>query len=144
MAKEASARIDTIDPKYSLIVAIDFGTAATGYAFAWTSVQPKEINANRPWTDEAYVKTPTCILLGSDLSVQAFGKEARNKFSTLSESERSDHYLFERFKMALFADSGTTREVLVKAINCEKTLPVLDLVAKSLMVYVDIFEPEFR
>jgi hypothetical protein len=53
-----------------LIIAIDFGTARTGYGFAFANTKDK-ITVNPPWPDcpGSYVKTLTNLLLNKrDLS----------------------------------------------------------------------------
>jgi len=57
---------DSAEPR--LVIAIDFGTFASGYAFQWRTdfeSDPLNIHANTVWTANIFCtyKTPTAILL---------------------------------------------------------------------------------
>ena len=60
---------------------------------------------NRDWVIEQGAqtsKTPTCLLLKSDVSFDLFGYEAMETYSNLQdEREEKDHLFFKHFKMTL-------------------------------------------
>lgn len=87
------------------VVAIDFGTTFSGFAFAFNNKEgEKSIHMNKEWgSDQGYstLKTPTCLLLNADKSFNSFGYEAQDKYAELEEEEAQQYYYFERFKMIL-------------------------------------------
>ena len=98
-------------PKSSfvVIVAIDFGTTYSGYAFSF--LKDKGIDSiftSRDWLNEQgsrTSKTPTSLLLKPDLSFDSFGYEAEETYANLQdESNEQRYYFFKHFKMALHND----------------------------------------
>eukprot|EP00064_Thunnus_orientalis_P026179 superscaffoldBa00015670_g26666 len=89
----------------SYIIAIDFGTTYSGYAY---SVTPREeqIEPNlKRWGKELGLdtpKTPTCILFNDNEEFIKFGYEARAAYIKMRGEEAKQHYYFEAFKMALY------------------------------------------
>ena len=91
------------------VVAIDFGTTYSGFAFSFIKDQGKDaIFMNMDWVNEQgslTSKTPTCLLLKSDLSFDSFGYEAIEKYAGLEgEGGQEDYLFFKHFKMALHND----------------------------------------
>lgn len=92
--------------KYDVVVAIDFGTSFSGFAFSFNHQDGSEdIYMNKRWgTAQGYAtfKTPTCILLNPEKEFHKFGFEAAEKYAELEDavSEKS-YYCFDRFKMML-------------------------------------------
>ena len=89
---------------YFVVVAIDFGTTFSGYAFSFVG-QPDSIHMMRRWeggdpgvTDQ---KTPTTILLTPDGQFHSFGFTARDFYHDLDPIEAKRWLYFEKFKMAL-------------------------------------------
>ena len=88
------------------VVAIDFGTTYSGYAFAsrqGIESDPPKISTNT-WQGSALLsrKAPTSVLLDENKELVSFGYDAENKFSDLlSENEHKDHFYFHQFKMLL-------------------------------------------
>ena len=104
----ASDDLLSFSPRSSsiIVVAIDIGTTYSGYAFSFIRNQGKDsILMNRGWTNDDGVrtsKTPTCLLLKSDLSFDSFGYEAVQKYTGLQGEGNEGKYLFfQHFKMAL-------------------------------------------
>ena len=87
------------------VVAIDFGTTFSGFAFAFNNKDgEKSIHMNKEWgSDQGYstMKTPTCLLLNPDQSFNSFGYEAKDKFADLEEEEARQYFYFDCFKMIL-------------------------------------------
>ena len=71
------------------MVAIDFGTSNTGFAFSFNKGNEQHaIFMNRDWTNEQggrTSKTPTCLLLNPDLSFNSFGYDAMEKLCTATK-----------------------------------------------------------
>ena len=63
---------------------------------------------NMDWVNEQggqTSKTPTCLLLKSDLSFDSFGYDAIEKYAGLQgESDEKEYFFFKHFKMALHSD----------------------------------------
>ena len=91
---------------YIAVIAIDFGTTFSGYAFSMRTNQ-NEIVMNKNWGAEAGFqgyKTPTTLMLEPDGSLKSFGFQAENDFTSLETYKIQKGYqLFQRFKMELYA-----------------------------------------
>ena len=87
-----------------VVVAIDFGTTFSGYAFAF-SRDPDSIHMMRKWEggDPGVTnqKTPTTLLLKPDGSFHSFGFGARDFYHDLDPSDAKKWLYFEKFKMTL-------------------------------------------
>ena len=98
-----------------LVVAIDFGTTFSGYAFAWND-EKREIKMNKNWGDnlsfQSY-KSPTCVLVGPAEDLESFGYDAEMDFANLypKPGETEQHHLFRNFKMALHREIGNRQKV---------------------------------
>ena len=93
----------------SLVCAIDFGTAFSGYAYSPTADyvhDPLNIavpNWETPLSVQISYKTPTTLLLNKDQNFVAFGYEAESKYAELAdEEENEDYFYIQRFKMLLY------------------------------------------
>ena len=87
-----------------VVVAIDFGTTYSGYAFSFTS-EPDSIHMMRKWEggDPGVInqKTPTSVLLTPDGEFHSFGFSARDNYHDLSKEDTQAWLYFDRFKMIL-------------------------------------------
>ena len=97
---------DLHEEKYIAVVAIDFGTSFSGFAFAFNHPDGESgIHMNKTWGNEVghpTYKTPTCLLLKPDLTFDRFGYEAQEKYAHLEDAnEQKSFYYFEKFKMVL-------------------------------------------
>jgi molecular chaperone DnaK (HSP70) len=90
---------------YRIAIAIDFGTARSGYAYQFFEDKDAKdpIFRNKwPDTNEFYPKTPTEILFRPDGEVEAWGHTARKRFTQLREEAAERGYvLIENFKTLL-------------------------------------------
>ena len=104
------------DP-YDVVVAIDFGTSFSGFAFSFNHRDGSEdIYMNREWgSAQGYktLKTPTCILLNPQKKFVRFGFEAAEKYAELEETNDKTFYFFDRFKMMLYGS-----EVSLGSLEC--------------------------
>ena len=88
-----------------VLVAIDFGTAFSGYAFCFVR-DPGNIHVMRRWEggDPGInnQKTPSCLLLDPNGSFHSFGYAARDYFHDLESQEAKKWMYFDKFKMTLY------------------------------------------
>lgn len=107
---------------YVVVVAIDFGTTYSGYAFSFLKENGKDsVYMNREWLNEQGTrtsKTPTCLLLKPDLSFESFGYQAIEKYADLQDkSNEQQYYFFQHFKMALHSDENVNAQATITAVN---------------------------
>lgn len=90
---------------YDVVVAIDFGTSFSGFAFSFNHRDGSEdIYMNRSWgSAQGYstLKTPTCLLLNPEKKFVKFGFEAAERYAELEDANEISFYCFDRFKMML-------------------------------------------
>jgi len=129
-------RNPTEEDKYDVVVAIDFGTSFSGFAFSFNHRDGSEdIYMNRSWgSAQGYstLKTPTCILLNPSKEFFKFGFEAAEKYAELEDANEKSFYCFDRFKMMLHGSEETlNRDTLLEARN-GKRLRALDIFSEAL------------
>uniref|UniRef100_A0A4W6D9U8 Heat shock protein family A (Hsp70) member 12A.2 n=1 Tax=Lates calcarifer TaxID=8187 RepID=A0A4W6D9U8_LATCA len=111
----------------SFIIAIDFGTAYSGYAFSLTSTE-KEIDPYvKPWGEELARETPkapTCILFDEHGEFMKFGYEAQMAYVEMRGENARKHLYFECFKMSLY-------DVTIKTAN-GKSMKALKVFTEAL------------
>ena len=98
------------------MVAIDFGTTYSGYAYSFTN-HPDDIHLMRSTQAGRYGsalthKIPTILLLNDKGGFHSFGHEARDAYHDLDENEAKNWLYFEKFKLELH-----TRKVSTPRIN---------------------------
>ncbi|XP_031805606.1 heat shock 70 kDa protein 12B [Sarcophilus harrisii] len=122
---------------FSVVVAIDFGTTSSGYAFSFTS-DPESIHMMRKWEGGdpgvAHQKTPTCLLLTPEGAFHSFGYTARDYYHDLDPDEARDWLYFEKFKMKIHSTSDLTMKTELEAVNGKK-MPALDVFAHALSFF---------
>ncbi|XP_053378110.1 heat shock 70 kDa protein 12B-like [Mercenaria mercenaria] len=148
-----------IDQTPDLVVAVDIGTFASGYAFQWREDfehDTLKIYGNKHWSAECYgsglqtYKTPTCLLLDQDGNFKEFGSDADKLYSncnTEEETEKPDgwenYYFFRHFKMALY-----NRKMLSDATSIEtvdgKQLPAIDVFSKTIEFFRNKVKDHFE
>lgn len=87
-----------------IVVAIDFGTTYSGYAYAFRR-KPDEIHLMRR-KEAGQVggpshKIPTILLMDEREQFHAFGYDARDAYHDMTEEESRKWLYFEKFKMEL-------------------------------------------
>ncbi|WAR10697.1 HS12A-like protein [Mya arenaria] len=88
-------------PSLAVVVAIDFGTCYSGYAFSFRGFR-NVINTQTHGGRLPEDRIPTVILLNPDETFNSFGYDAIDTYSNLSVEERRDYFYFEHFKMSLY------------------------------------------
>lgn len=119
-AKSSSSSVDDAERpigagRHLVVVAIDFGTTFSGYAFSFvpdtsstdgqSPTRDGPIHMMRRWEggDPGVInqKTLTALLLTPEGQFQAFGFTARNLYHDLDPAEAQRWMYFDKFKMAL-------------------------------------------
>ncbi|KAK3604535.1 hypothetical protein CHS0354_000357 [Potamilus streckersoni] len=124
---------------YLIVVAIDFGTAYSGYAFQFKhdfDKDPTKISAPQAWNggkpNLMSYKTPTCLLLGKDMKIHSFGFEAEDKYADLCmEEDNKNWYFFRRFKMKLQEGEGLKKDSMIED-ETGKKMPALQVFSLSI------------
>lgn len=121
-------------------IAIDWGTAACGYALATpspTSTSP--VNARilpfKPGdrASQATEKNLTAILLDAGtLNIVAFGREARRRFFDMDQAEQKNYAFIQQCKMALSGGTAPLHDRTVHAEGADIAVPLLTAIAKML------------
>ncbi|KAM9193009.1 heat shock 70 kDa protein 12B isoform 1-T1 [Mergus octosetaceus] len=124
-------------PSFAVVVAIDFGTTSSGYAFSFCS-DPEAIHMMRKWEGGdpgvANQKTPTSLLLTPEGSFHSFGYTARDYYHDLDPEEARDWLYFEKFKMKIHSTSDLTMKTELEAVNGKK-MPALEVFAHALRFF---------
>ena len=93
------------------MMAIDFGTTFSGYAYPWLS-NKKEILTH--YWGKSNIKTPTIVLMDPQKNFNSFGQEAKDKYLELiKQGVHKKWYYFEHFKMKLFVLEGVSAFVYI-------------------------------
>ncbi|XP_064630076.1 heat shock 70 kDa protein 12A-like isoform X2 [Lineus longissimus] len=120
-----------------VVVAIDFGTTYSGYAFSFTR-DPSSVHMMRKWEggDPGVInqKTPTTLLLSPDERFHSFGFSARDHFHDLDPQEAKKWLYFEKFKMLLHHNPELNEKTMIPASN-GKEVPAVNVFAHSLMFF---------
>uniref|UniRef100_A0A8B9C3B1 Heat shock protein family A (Hsp70) member 12B n=1 Tax=Anser brachyrhynchus TaxID=132585 RepID=A0A8B9C3B1_9AVES len=124
-------------PSFAVVVAIDFGTTSSGYAFSFCS-DPEAIHMMRKWEGGdpgvANQKTPTSLLLTPEGSFHSFGYTARDYYHDLDPEEARDWLYFEKFKMKIHSTSDLTMKTELEAVNGKK-MQALEVFAHALRFF---------
>lgn len=95
---------EIVRPRPKVVVAIDFGTTYSGYAYSLVTT-PDEIylmmRAQQGQYGAMNHKIPTILLLDEHGGFHSFGFEAREAYHDLDEAESKKWLYFEKFKMEL-------------------------------------------
>ncbi|XP_029687854.1 heat shock 70 kDa protein 12A isoform X1 [Takifugu rubripes] len=124
-------------PSFVVVVAIDFGTTSSGYAYAFAK-EPECIHVMRRWEGGdpgvSNQKTPTTILLTPDRKFHSFGYAARDFYHDLDPSESKLWLYLEKFKMKLHTTANLSINTDLHAAN-GKRVKALDIFAYALAFF---------
>uniref|UniRef100_A0A8C6UPR8 Uncharacterized protein n=1 Tax=Neogobius melanostomus TaxID=47308 RepID=A0A8C6UPR8_9GOBI len=115
----------------SCIIAIDFGTAYSGYAFC-LSVNQQEVQHVKRWGRRASAdtaKTPTCILFDENQEFMEFGYKARDKYYEICKNTNT-YFYFKDFKMELYKQK-ITKDLMIKDVN-KKSMSAMKVFSAAL------------
>uniref|UniRef100_A0A8B9PTB6 Heat shock protein family A (Hsp70) member 12B n=1 Tax=Apteryx owenii TaxID=8824 RepID=A0A8B9PTB6_APTOW len=131
---------------FAVVVAIDFGTTSSGYAFSFAS-DPEAIHMMRKWEGGdpgvANQKTPTSLLLTPEGVFHSFGYTARDYYHDLDPEEARDWLYFEKFKMKIHSTSDLTMKTELEAVNGKK-VQALEVFAHALRFFKQHAVQELR
>ncbi|MFT7816376.1 heat shock 70 kDa protein 12A-like [Arapaima gigas] len=118
------------------IVAVDFGTAYSGYSFCFKSC----IDNIRTvyWGQEMgmnSLKTPTCVLFDDNEVFMKFGYEAIMTYTRMDKVEASTKCFFKNFKMDLY-NKTVSRNLMIPATN-GKSMRAMKVFSESLRYLKD-------
>ena len=108
-----------------VIVAIDFGTSGTTYAFAFNDSKDDIIYAK--WPDSPNLKNSTEIILNEKMETIKFGNECQQYLGELSSSDEK-FYHFTDIKMKLY-----DKKTKIKATNDDIVLDIEIIISKILI-----------
>uniref|UniRef100_A0A8C6UUK4 Heat shock 70 kDa protein 12B n=1 Tax=Neogobius melanostomus TaxID=47308 RepID=A0A8C6UUK4_9GOBI len=119
----------------SCIIAIDFGTAYSGYAFC-LSVNQQEVQHVKRWGRRASAdtaKTPTCILFDENQEFMEFGYKARDKEIDLLSLFSVKCCLFHCWILDLlfFPKQKITKDLMIKDVN-KKSMSAMKVFSAAL------------
>ncbi|XP_075071683.1 heat shock 70 kDa protein 12A [Mixophyes fleayi] len=125
------------EQNFSVVVAIDFGTTSSGYAYSF-SKEPECIHIMRRWEGGdpgvSNQKTPTTMLLMPDRKFHSFGFAARDFYHDLDPSESKHWLYFEKFKMKLHSSTDLSMDTDLIAANGKK-VKALEIFAYALQYF---------
>ncbi|XP_069488364.1 heat shock 70 kDa protein 12B isoform X2 [Ambystoma mexicanum] len=124
-------------PSFFVVVAIDFGTTSSGYAFSF-SKDPEAIHMMRKWEGGdpgvANQKTPTSLLLTPEKNFHSFGYTARDYYHDLDPEEAREWLYLEKFKMKIHSTSDLSMKTELEAVNGKK-IQALEVFAHALRFF---------
>jgi len=116
------------DSVYTHVIAIDFGTGASGYGIAPRLVEPGQkprIEVFNPCDDSDDQKTSTSILFSDDGTFLAFGQHALQRYAEMLDDDETA-LLFQTYKMHLLHMDSQARSV------DGRPLPLMRVISESL------------
>ncbi|KAK3108409.1 hypothetical protein FSP39_007406 [Pinctada imbricata] len=128
-----------------LVAAIDIGTTYSGYAFSFShdfKENPTKISVKHWLSSTSNLvseKTPTCVLFDQNDEPHAFGYEAEEVFTEISQEdpeEAKKWSMFRRFKMQLYNNVQINKDFRLVATN-GNTLPASTVFAASIRFMKD-------
>jgi hypothetical protein len=128
--------------RHFVVIAIDFGTTFSGYAFSFsaslssmvgedqmTEVQPDNVHVMRRWEggDPGVVnhKAPTTLLLTPTGEFHSFGFTARDFYHDLSARQAKKWLYFDKFKMVLHNNDELNSKTEIAASNGQRVLATM-------------------
>ncbi|KAM9471673.1 heat shock 70 kDa protein 12A-like [Salvelinus alpinus] len=120
------------------LIAIDFGTAYSGYAFCVSSEDSEPRPRIPKWGQEHGFnspKTPTCILFDEHKEFMKFGYDAKMAYTKMHGADAQKHFLFENFKMELYGKK-INKNLMIKAQN-GKSMSALKITTETLRYLKD-------
>ena len=110
-----------------VIVAIDFGTSGSTYAYAFIDSKDDIIHAK--WPDSPDLKNSTEIILNEKIEIIKFGKEYKQYLEDLSISEEK-FYHFTDIKMKLY-----NKETKIKATN-DNIVFNIEIIISKILIFI--------
>ncbi|XP_045600464.1 uncharacterized protein [Procambarus clarkii] len=134
-----TAVLDPRPPTHFVVVAIDFGTTYSGYAFSFTR-DPDSVHMMKKWEGGdpgvQNQKTPTIVLLTPEGAFHSLGFTARDTYHDLDPRDAKRWLYFDKFKMVLHDDQSLSRDTLLEAANGKK-VEALQIFSHALRYFRD-------
>ncbi|KAA0200149.1 hypothetical protein HAZT_HAZT005498 [Hyalella azteca] len=127
------------ESNHFVVVAIDFGTTYSGYAFSFTR-DPDNVHMMKKWEGGdpgvQNQKTPTIVLLDPERRFHSLGFTARDSYHDLDPKEANKWFYFDKFKMELHDDRSLSRDSLLSAANGQQ-VPAMEIFSHALGYFRD-------
>ncbi|XP_071511378.1 uncharacterized protein, partial [Diadema antillarum] len=111
------------DSSFGVVVAIDFGTTFSGYAYSLVR-EPESVHIMRKWEGGdpgvTNMKTPTTLLLTPEGKFHSFGFTARDFYHDMDHNEALRWLYFDKFKLTLHGDPNLNLQTEITAANGQK------------------------
>ena len=121
------------DKQIKVVIAIDFGTSRSGYAYAFKD--DKKIIGRFVWDKQPveYIKTLTQSLYNGDRKLESWGYSAMSRLAELRRDKSAkDYSFFSTFKMALRESRERDANGPIATASNGQKFPVINLVADYL------------
>ncbi|CAG2196300.1 unnamed protein product [Mytilus edulis] len=129
----------SLKPKrnYTMVAAIDFGSAYSGTAFSSKSDFTRNplhiyVMEGIGKINSMSTKIPTVLLLNPDKKFEAFGNEAEEKYANFAIHDpqyANQCYYFTRFKMQIYNNRDLKKSLTIKDISGKKEMKAVDVFA---------------
>lgn len=127
-----------MEKSFEVVVAIDFGTSRSGYAFKFKEWEDSVFRDIWPDNPINYPKTATHLLVSPEGKVDAWGYTAMKRLAELrAQGAAKDYYFARNFKMELHSGKKDKNGLYVINENNGKKLPVIDLIADYIRLIKD-------
>ncbi|HAG80071.1 MAG TPA: chaperone protein [Cyanobacteria bacterium UBA12227] len=127
-----------MDTTFEVVVAIDFGTSRSGYAYKFKDWEDS-IYCDR-WLDNPinYPKTATHLLIDAERKIEAWGYTAIKRLAELrAKGIAQDYFLVKNFKMELHSGAKDKNGPYITNKNNGEKIYVLDLIADYIRFIAD-------
>ncbi len=134
--------MDVNDKSLRVVIALDFGTSRSGYAYAFINEKEPKLHFEWPAQAVPYEKTATHLLYTPTKDVESWGYSARQRLAQLRRDRKAKKYhFFQNFKMALHEKKTETwdrRPISIKngqriiTVGTVEEFSIIDLVADYL------------
>lgn len=123
--EEATIQRQDIGGKELITVAVDIGTAFSGFAFLSRKdfkINPLKVQCKIWPVGElgTLVKDKSIILLNNEKKYVAFGYEAEKMYNEMGIDQAKEHYYFAYFKMSLYKSKVHINRFILFHILCSK------------------------
>ena len=127
-----------MDKSFEVVVAIDFGTSCSGFAYKFKESDVSVFRDLWPDNPMSYPKTATYLLLSSTGEVEAWGYTAMKKLAQFrAQGTAKDYYFAHNFKMELHSGKKDESGPYIINKNNGEKIYVIDLIAKYIRLIKD-------
>ncbi|MDY7006439.1 MAG: hypothetical protein SWX82_21590 [Cyanobacteriota bacterium] len=127
-----------MDKSFEVVVAIDFGTSRSGFAYKFKESDDSVFRDLWPDSPTSYPKTATHLLVSSTGEIEAWGYTAIKKLAEFrAKGAAKDYYFARNFKMELHSGKkDRSGPYVINESNREK-IYVIDLIAEYIRLIKD-------